>query len=103
MNEYYLSTNGIAIGSEDDHLLIGDWANIGLASGQPAGCRSFIYSYLAVDMVMTSWLRRRARMVPVVVVRVCTFVLKVRLVLLAIGGSVDQFFVEQGSRGTIVL
>ena len=35
MNEYYLSTNGIAIGSEDDHLLIGDWANIGLAGEIP--------------------------------------------------------------------
>ena len=37
MKEYYLSTNGIAIGSEDDHLLIGDWANIGLAGDQIPG------------------------------------------------------------------
>ncbi|MEC9254919.1 MAG: hypothetical protein VX771_03920, partial [Pseudomonadota bacterium] len=35
MKEYYLSTDGIAIGSEQDHLLIGDWTNIGNASGYP--------------------------------------------------------------------
>ena len=28
MKEYYLDPDGIATGSDQDHLLIGDWANL---------------------------------------------------------------------------
>ena len=105
MNEYYLSTNGIAIGSEDDHLLIGDWANIGLAGDQipdlgpidPSSVLTLAGGY-GDDKLVAATGTNGAQLL---VGREGndTFVLKGEAgAIFAVGGEgVDQFFVEQGS------
>ena len=95
MNEYYLSTNGIAIGSEDDHLLIGDWDNIGSVSD---GTLLLAGGYGDDKLVAATGTDG---------IQVLlggegddTFVLKGEAgAIFAVGGEgVDQFFVEQALR-----
>ena len=104
MNEYYLSTNGFAIGSEDDHLLIGDWANIGNASGYPEipetlGDPSnilFLSGGYGDDKLVAATGTDGAQLL-VGDGGDDTFVLKGEAgAIMAVGGEgVDQFFVEQ--------
>ena len=110
MNEYYLSTNGIAIGSEDDHLLIGDWANIGLAGDQvslpgvdPSSILTLAGGYGDDKLVAATG--TDGAQVLLGGEGDDTFVLKGEAgFIAAIGGEgVDQFFVEQGSAlGTMI-
>ncbi len=105
MKEYYLSTNGIAIGSEQDHLLIGDWANIGLAGDQipdlgpidPSSVLTLAGGY-GDDKLVAATGTDGAQLL---VGREGddTFVLKGEAgAIFAVGGEgVDRFFVEQGS------